>query len=616
MISFKILKIKASENLSICMLIEHDCLCQVKLNSGFDEFGGRDSNINSQNRNLNIMNEENHNLASSANLMNPQSQINLERILIVEFQQLPLIINGIDEIIFDRFERNVFYAVGVKNMNFENSQYENDQQGEISDHVRIEKFFIENDSFSSKTQAFLQMANKEEEVLQYNIAQNQEKVAILTDRSNIYIYNISDLEQKLSNTMKSQQNKNQNRLQTNENLHCYEESKHTTVTREYNFKDSMHTQEMVTQNMSALDKTPLNRTNNNQNRQTEQDDDGDDIKPLTPIAKIIKIGEEISDMKWILNDAFLMIVTRNNNLIIFDSLLYAFNLSHKNQNSVGTPSKFLQINLKGQIAKLQSENNIYQIKGFQQPQTNMGIHLQNQNQFDPETWLSSALQLINYCLLNSNVLTGQQITKVKIFQLYKISHQRQDFDYFNHTIEYFFTKLCLKYLSLKMYEEALYIAFEMDSANLLNQIKVLAKKQRNTIIQGLIDFHKEKNNPGSSANSLMKSLIQIANFSKKQLKKEDFSNLYKDFDTLLRIDDISDLELSDFNSWEINLDDYQKALDFEFEGKFEEAMKIYEQNNLNNDIFRVKSILNELSKEVREGERHLIFEDIKKFINN
>ena len=57
-------------------------------------------------------------------------------------------------------------------------------------------------------------------------------------------------------------------------------------------------------------------------------------------------------------------------------------------------------------------------------------------------------------------------------------------------------------------------------------------------------------------------------------------------------------------------------MDLEFEGKFEEAMKIYEENGLNNDVFRVKSILNELKKELREGERHLIFEDIKKFIQN
>jgi len=47
------------------------------------------------------------------------------------------------------------------------------------------------------------MANKEEEVIMYNIAQNQEKVAIYTDRGNLYVYNISDLESKFSNSMKS-----------------------------------------------------------------------------------------------------------------------------------------------------------------------------------------------------------------------------------------------------------------------------------------------------------------------------------------------------------------------------------------------------------------------------
>ncbi len=83
---------------------------------------------------------------------------------------------------------------------------------------------------------------------------------------------------------------------------------------------------------------------------------------------------------------------------------------------------------------------------------------------------------------------------------------------------------------------------------------------------------------------------------------------------MLRIDDISDLELNDFNSWEINLDEYQKALDLEFEGRFEEAMKIYEDNGLNNDVFRVKSILSELNKELRDGEKHLIFSDIRKYM--
>lgn len=142
----------------------------------------------------------------------------------------------------------------------------------------------------------------------------------------------------------------------------------------------------------------------------------------------------------------------------------------------------------------------------------------------------------------------------------------------------------------------------------------MAHKQRNITVESIIDYHKEKVNPGSSQTTLVKSLIQIANFSKKQLKKEDFSNLYKDFDTLLRIDDISDLELNDFNTWDLNLDAYQRALDLEFEGRFEEAMKIYEENGLNNDVFRVKSIIGELQKELRDGEKHLIFQDIKRFV--
>ena len=82
----------------------------------------------------------------------------------------------------------------------------------------------------------------------------------------------------------------------------------------------------------------------------------------------------------------------------------------------------------------------------------------------------------------------------------------------------------------------------------------------------------------------------------------------------MRTDDISDLELNDFNSLEINHKECQKALDLEFEGRFEEAKKIYEENGLNNDVFRVNSILSEFNKELRDGGKHLIFSDIRKFI--
>ena len=102
-------------------------------------------------------------------------------------------------------------------------------------------------------------------------------------------------------------------------------------------------------------------------------------------------------------------------------------------------------------------------------------------------------------------------------------------------------------------------------------------------------------------------MSQIANFTKKVLKKEDYLNLYKDFDTLLKIDDISDLELTDFNGWEFNLEQYQKALEYELSGEYDKALKIYKENKIQADIERVTALKNEMKKEFRDGEKHLMF---------
>ena len=75
------------------------------------------------------------------------------------------------------------------------------------------------------------------------------------------------------------------------------------------------------------------------------------------------------------------------------------------------------------------------------------------------------------------------------------------------------------------------------------------------VLLSLADYHLEKLTPGEQQ-TLPQAMTQLANYSQKQLRKEDFSNLYKDLDTLLKIDDITDLELSDFNGWEINLEQY------------------------------------------------------------
>ena len=111
-------------------------------------------------------------------------------------------------------------------------------------------------------------------------------------------------------------------------------------------------------------------------------------------------------------------------------------------------------------------------------------------------------------------------------------------------------------------------------------------------------------------------MTQIANFSGKQLRKEDYNNLYKDFETLVKIDDITDLELKDFNGWEIDLEQYQRALDLEFEGNFAEAEKLYKTNDIKNDVLRVQNLQKELSKELREGEKYLTLVNMNDLIKD
>ena len=95
------------------------------------------------------------------------------------------------------------------------------------------------------------------------------------------------------------------------------------------------------------------------------------------------------------------------------------------------------------------------------------------------------------------------------------------------------------------------------------------------------------------------------------LKKEDYLNLYKDFDTLLKIDDISDLELTDFNGWEFNLEQYQRALEHELAGEFDEALKIYQANKIHGDIERVQALKKEIYKDIRDGEKYLVLHNVK-----
>ena len=57
-------------------------------------------------------------------------------------------------------------------------------------------------------------------------------------------------------------------------------------------------------------------------------------------------------------------------------------------------------------------------------------------------------------------------------------------------------------------------------------------------------------------------MTKISDFTHKSLTREDVQNLVNDFHTLLNIEDIHELDLDDFNSWEINLEGTKEYLCF------------------------------------------------------
>jgi hypothetical protein len=144
-----------------------------------------------------------------------------------------LILNSIENIVFDLYEPNVFYAIGSKNQNFEQSQVP-PTPTLFLDNNRLEKFFIESDSFSSKTIAYLELSNDPDEtVLLYQFSKNQEKVAIISDKHNLSTFDLYEIRNP-SVAEKANSPDNQAVLTTNNNENMiYEESKVTMVTKEF-----------------------------------------------------------------------------------------------------------------------------------------------------------------------------------------------------------------------------------------------------------------------------------------------------------------------------------------------------------------------------------------------
>lgn len=87
-----------------------------------------------------------------ANKNYSKTNVALDLILIVNFDSLPLNIESVYGFAFSNSDNNVFYAIGKKNQEFyDNLDGVKEDSFESTTSHKIEKFFIENETFSSET---------------------------------------------------------------------------------------------------------------------------------------------------------------------------------------------------------------------------------------------------------------------------------------------------------------------------------------------------------------------------------------------------------------------------------------------------------------------------------
>ena len=133
---------------------------------------------------------------------------------------------------------------------------------------------------------------------------------------------------------------------------------------------------------------------------------------------------------------------------------------------------------------------------------------------EPEQWFTSCMQLINYMLKNPKALQTHKVQKEVWIELYKRTSAQPLFRFYEESFGFCIIRLGMKYLSLNMADDALYLAFRSKIPQLLTACKHYAKHKSNMAVENLISYHEEKTNPGSSS-SLIKAMTQIANFSGK-----------------------------------------------------------------------------------------------------
>jgi hypothetical protein len=114
------------------------------------------------------------------------------------------------------------------------------------------------------------------------------------------------------------------------------------------------------------------------------------------------------------------------------------------------------------------------------------------NHEQPEVWLSCTMQLIQKILVHPKYLLKQKISKYKLYSLYRICEQKPEYEYFFHTVKFLYIRLALKYLTLHMIDEALYLGIKTNLPEILSYCVSFANYRKDIVAHALLKMHEGK----------------------------------------------------------------------------------------------------------------------------
>ena len=67
-----------------------------------------------------------------------------------------------------------------------------------------------------------------------------------------------------------------------------------------------------------------------------------------------------------------------------------------------------------------------------------------------------------------------------------------EYQYFFHTVRFLFLKLALKYLSLQMMDEAVFLAIKTNQPEIISYCKAMAHHRKDVIALNMLEFHEQQ----------------------------------------------------------------------------------------------------------------------------